>query len=545
MEERAAVSPQKAAIPARGLVLVLVFLSGFCSLTYQVIWERTLKYCFGGDVVSASIIVSVFLLGLGLGGFLFRKVKARALPVLAVVELLIGLFGMWSYEIILRIDSILSRFSAGRGWGVESEFLLVFLGAFVFLLVPTVLMGATLPLMFESFIPKVAKNAKFIGLVYGINTLGAFAGALLPPLFFGSWGIPNTLRRTSALSLIIGTVLLAIALRKRKARAGLAEAVDAPEGIFRDRRNVFIVVFSFLSGFVALALEILFIRFIEILHSFSAYSFPLIVSAYLLAMGIGSMFWASRRDRMSAGKSRILPYVLQLLVAVLVPLAVFLFEFALRNKYAAFFNFFRMFQAATDLLDQGKVFLALRVFSIFCWPFLILIIPAVLVSSGIFPVLIKSLSESRLSLGKATGIVYLWNSIGCMAGSLVTGFAAIPVLGWHTSLILVTGLSLVAGGVGIFMEAFSGGARAEAALGRRTKLRYGLLLIAVAVASATIFSLSDAKIKYKLATGKYVAYTPLVSYREGVTGVAAAVKVDRGRNARVAIYSNGHIASNI
>ena len=191
---------EKRKIKLSPLIAFLVFLSGFCSLTYQVIWERTLKYSFGGDVISASIIVSVFLLGLGLGGFLFRKVKERALFFLACVELFIGLFGMWSYEIILQINNFLISANLKLGLGQAGETLSVFSGTFIFLLLPTILMGGTLPLMFESFVPKIERNTKFIGFVYGINTLGACAGALLPTLVFGTLGLPRTLKITSLLS---------------------------------------------------------------------------------------------------------------------------------------------------------------------------------------------------------------------------------------------------------------------------------------------------------------------------------------------------------
>lgn len=152
-------------------IISLVFFSGFCSLTYQVIWERTLKYSFGGDVVSASIIVSVFLLGLGIGGYLFRKVKRKALITLAFIELFIGLFGMWSYEIILQINTTLTALNLKLGAGSLGETVSVFFGTFIFLLLPTILMGGTLPLMLESFVPKTEKNTKFIGYIYGINSL--------------------------------------------------------------------------------------------------------------------------------------------------------------------------------------------------------------------------------------------------------------------------------------------------------------------------------------------------------------------------------------
>ncbi len=523
-----------------GLVIAfLVFLSGFCSLTYQVIWERTLKYSFGGDVISASIIVSVFLLGLGIGGFLFRKVKERALIFLAFVELFIGLFGMWSYEIILQINTFIVTVNSILGLGRGSETLSVFAGTFIFLLLPTILMGGTLPLMFESFIPKIERNTKFIGFVYGINTLGAFAGALLPTLVFGTWGLPNTLKATSLLSIFISAALFVMVLKREKPAKKRLYQEKTKEVFSWKVQNVFLIGFAFMSGVIALALEILFIRFIGIMHGSTSYSFPIIISSYLLSMSIGSMFWSSIRDKMR--NSRVLPFILQSSVGMLVPLSIFCFQFILNRKVPPSFDFMRMFTAVTDLFEKGKFLLSLQNILHFCLPLLILIFPVVFFSSGIFPTLIKNLSEHNISLGKSTGIIYFSNSVGCTFGSLLTGFVVIPLAGWHTSLVLVSLISVFMGSAGFFFLRFPLVNKDRRSVFVRYKYIY--ILIGFIIIPLILFSVSDRRIKYKLATGQYSPQISIVSYQEGSTGVAAVTEEKRGKNVVLNVYSNGQYMS--
>ncbi|KPJ68854.1 hypothetical protein AMJ44_05325 [candidate division WOR-1 bacterium DG_54_3] len=520
-------------------IAVLVFLSGFCSLTYQVIWERTLKYSFGGDVISASIIVSVFLLGLGIGGFLFRKIKKKALISLAFVELLIGLFGMWSYEIIIQINNLLITLNSKLGLGREGETLSVFAGTFAFLLLPTILMGGTLPLMFESFIPKIEKNTKFIGFVYGINTLGAFAGALLPTLVFGTLGLPNSLKIISLVSVFISLILFIIVLKRGKPEKKNLYQEKIKDAFSWNMQSVFIVGFAFMSGFTALAMEILFIRFIGIMHGSTSYSFPIIISSYLLSMSLGSMFWSSFRDKMRNAK--LLPFILQASIGTLVPLSIFCFQFILNRKASPSFDFMQMFTAVTDFFEKGKFLLSVQNILHFSLPLLILIFPVIFFASGIFPTLIKNLSEHNISLGKSTGIIYFSNSVGCTFGSLLTGFVVIPLAGWHPSLVLVSLLSVIIGSAGFFFLRFPLINKSRRPIFLRYKFLYAF--IGFIVIPLILFSVSDRKIKYKLATGQYSPQISIVSYQEGSTGVAAVTEEKMGRNMVLNVYSNGQYMS--
>jgi spermidine synthase len=154
------------------LVGSLFFLSGFAALLYQVAWQRELFAWYGVDLDSVSTIVSVFMLGLGVGavagGWLADRFAQRRILIFSLVELTMGLFGFLSLDIVDAIGALLGADSLPR---------LVVLTFLVFI-VPTCAMGATLPVLVTELID-ITDNVGFsTGTLYFVNTLGAAAGAL-------------------------------------------------------------------------------------------------------------------------------------------------------------------------------------------------------------------------------------------------------------------------------------------------------------------------------------------------------------------------------
>lgn len=150
----------------------IFFISGFSALVYQVSWQRLLFTGFGVDLTSITLIISVFMMGLGVGAFFGGRIADRfstnIILIFCIVELLIGIFGLFSYFLILGLQSLLVQ--------VSLPVLAVF--TFLLLLLPTFLMGLTLPLLtgfFNQFIENIGQS---IGMLYFYNTLGAAIGAL-------------------------------------------------------------------------------------------------------------------------------------------------------------------------------------------------------------------------------------------------------------------------------------------------------------------------------------------------------------------------------
>jgi MFS family permease len=153
------------------LVRALFFASGFAALLYQIAWQRTLFGWYGVDLDSVSTIVSVFMLGLGIGaivgGWISDLLHRHRILAFSLIELAIGAFGLFSLEVI---DSI------GRSFAPTSIALLVAL-TFGLFIVPTCAMGATLPVLVTELVERTQSVGRSTGSLYFINTLGAAFGS--------------------------------------------------------------------------------------------------------------------------------------------------------------------------------------------------------------------------------------------------------------------------------------------------------------------------------------------------------------------------------
>jgi spermidine synthase len=190
--------------PHRRLIVVtgaLFFLSGFAALLYQVAWQRELFGWFGVDLDSVSTIVSVFMLGLGvgamMGGWLADRLAQRRILIFSLIELTIGVFGFFSLDII---DAV------GAALAADSLLRLVLLTFAVFI-VPTAAMGATLPVLVTELVDLTENVGFSTGTLYFINTLGAAAGAFVGGLVLLSiHGLDGVVAIAALLNLSVSAV---------------------------------------------------------------------------------------------------------------------------------------------------------------------------------------------------------------------------------------------------------------------------------------------------------------------------------------------------
>lgn len=176
----------------------IFFISGFSALIYQVCWQRLLFTGFGVDLTSVTIIISIFMVGLGMGAFyggrMADKFKENTIFIFCLIELLIGVFGFFSSKLIILLQDHF----------VYSSILKISFLNFILLLFPTFLMGSTLPLLtsfFNRFLNNVGES---IGVLYFYNTLGAGFGALGTGfIFFNYIGLSETIYIAATLNMIV------------------------------------------------------------------------------------------------------------------------------------------------------------------------------------------------------------------------------------------------------------------------------------------------------------------------------------------------------
>jgi predicted membrane-bound spermidine synthase len=203
-------------------LFLLFFVSGFSALVYQTAWQRMLGLFGGSDSISAAIVVGAFLLGLGLGSLLASTFADRltdhgAIFAFALCEASIAAFAIGRK--VIFYDFLFSQMAA-----IADSRALVFLVAFLVLLIPTLLMGLSLPLLPKGIVRNIETASERISWLYGVNTLGAAAGALVAGCFIiGAVGYEATIKFAAAVNLLVGggALILAIGFRAGGSKSNL------------------------------------------------------------------------------------------------------------------------------------------------------------------------------------------------------------------------------------------------------------------------------------------------------------------------------------
>lgn len=204
----------------RAWIYLVFFLSGFAALLYQVVWQRALYAIYGINVESVTMIVTAFMLGLGVGslagGIVSKDPKRPVLLVFSLVELGIGLFGTVSLSVFHAVGEVTLAMSPVP----------TFLVTFLLVLVPTLLMGSTLPLLVAHLVRSSGNVGKSVGTLYFVNTLGsAFASAASVLYVLGHAGQTGAVRVAAVLNVTVS--LLAYVAYRRSRRPQEIEATLA------------------------------------------------------------------------------------------------------------------------------------------------------------------------------------------------------------------------------------------------------------------------------------------------------------------------------
>jgi predicted membrane-bound spermidine synthase len=194
---------------------LVFFFSGIAALIYQVVWQRALFAICGLDIISITVVVTAFMLGLGVGsltgGAISRRFPHAAVPLFGAFEICIGLYGYKSLN-LFRLAA-----SATRGLGHTATGTVVF----ALVLVPTTLMGATLPLLVGYRASRSGNVGRSVGTLYFVNTLGAAAGACVTvESLLARFGASGSVAVSAALNVGLGLAVMATGLvtRARGAR---------------------------------------------------------------------------------------------------------------------------------------------------------------------------------------------------------------------------------------------------------------------------------------------------------------------------------------
>jgi spermidine synthase len=454
----------------RGLSLagVAFFVSGAASLVYQVAWQRILALHSGVGIYSVAMIVAAFLAGLGVGaavggGGSARMGARQALVAFGLVELAIAAFGLASGTIYYDWLYLRAPWLYGTTWRAALVHLLA-------LTPPTLLMGMSLPFLVRAMLREPRAAGRTIGFLYGINVLGASAGAMLTPwLLIRFWGIRDAVAAAAAANAAAGLIALALAWR-RGVEPAPAHSVEVPARGDQPGTHPFGLWVSLyaLSGFCALALEILWFRIVDVAVKATAFTFGTVLALYLLGSGLGCLAGAGLAPRVRRPLRVFL--VLQCVLVAYAAMAVLVLATLPADTpgYDWFVQYWSQnigFKLGTqvDRIALLKLYL--------CLPVLIYGVPTVLMGLS-FPVLQRAVHDDVQTSGRKVGLLQAANIAGCVAGSLVVGLGGLSWVGTTGSLRALALCGLVFAALG---------ARVYGARSVFLPLAAGLLALAVAL----------------------------------------------------------------
>jgi spermidine synthase len=438
-------------------VLVLIFFfSGASGLVYQVLWLRMLGLVFGVTVYAASTVWASFMAGLALGSVVGGRLgdrTSRPLVWFGGVEIMVGVSALATPFALDALYTLYAAWYPSLPQSVAALTLARGLMAFAVLIVPTLLMGATLPLVIRSALFRSDELGSRVGLLYGTNTAGAIVGTLAAGLYLiPGVGIGWTFRIAALINVTAGLIALVAGLRagpRTSASVALesapttdrapepagrrAETASNPDPVGISPVGRWIVLGVFLvSGLATLALEVIWFRVIVLVARPTVYAFSMMLASVLLGIAIGSYLVTPFLRRSWSW------------LAILAGM-----EIAMAGAALMSLNTLGSVDQITRWIEP---YVALAVPAYLAYP-IAAAVPAILPTSVLmgmaFPVGLMLWAEGggreAVRVASRVGVFYGVNLGGAIAGSIVAGFLLLPMLGSRTSLVGVSALILLSG----------------------------------------------------------------------------------------------------
>jgi spermidine synthase len=419
------------------LIAVCFTLSGAAGLIYEVLWMRMLGLVFGATTIAVSVVLAAFMGGLALGSALAARVASRIrrpLRTYAWIEIAIGLYALavpTALRAIDCLDAILwQRIQPGTFSFAIGRFLL----AAIVLLIPTALMGATLPIIIAAIRRYGATAARTMSRFYGLNLLGAIvgtfgAGFMLLPNF----GMRMTIWIAALTNGVIGVLVLLVESRTSAPHADIPSGHAGSEIITvgssaspaLDDRGLWFG-YAFVSGFITIGMQVVWSRVLSMIIGSSTYAFTMVLALFLAGLAIGAWIVGFTKNTENARLRRAV-FFAQVLIAVSLLIS------------------FRLTSAVPGLLirlgfslgiDSWHGLLALQALA----ATVLVLVPAVLMGT-IMP-LVLTWTAAGNNPEKLVGQAYALNTVGAITGAIVTAFVLIPIATTRLAIFAMVAISI-------------------------------------------------------------------------------------------------------
>jgi spermidine synthase len=440
----------------KNAVFMLFFASGISGLIYEVVWLRILSRIIGVTAYATAVTLAAFMAGLALGSFIFGRLvdkRSDQLRIFALLQLWLAVFAAVTPIILTGSVAVYKFVSVITHQNTAAISMAKVVVSFLSLLVPTMLMGGTLPALTSFLVRRGGMFGKNFSLLYGLNTLGAVVGVVLSGFItIGAIGEWNTIFIGVSINLVVGFIAFVLHRSRMRfaeqadvTREAKVKAVSKRISMYPDKVRKIVLIVFMMSGFTALAYEVIWTRQLILFLLTSIYAFSGMLAVFLVGVALGSMLMNRFVDRLKT------------------PLVIFgILELAVGTL--SIFNLYLFGPLDSSVLT--------RMLS----P-VVLVLPLTLLFGAIFPLASLCYAKSTDVTGTSVGTLYTFNAVGNVAGSLFAGFLFISLLGSSKTVIMLGFVNIVLGLILLWLEPHT-------SPGRKLK---GLLIVPVAVLLALGF----------------------------------------------------------
>lgn len=426
------------------LLLLVFFFSGVSALIYQIVWIRKFGLVFGVDVFAAATVLTAFMAGLALGNLLFGKIVDKhknALFLLIILELGISLFALLFPITFDGLNQLYVGLYRILPFGFYATQLYRFLFAFLFLLIPTTLMGGTLPVVTKAYVTTLHALGRHIGRLYSINNLGAFVGCFVAGFFLMRLvGLQNSIFFAAGLNVLNAVLIFGLWKILPNAHPAGQEATTSveieianplPRGVIR------FVLWAFaIEGFTTLAYEVIWTR-ILLGFSFdkSVYFYTTVILSFIFGLSLGSLLIAKIID-----KQKHLLTLFGVIEAAIGLLAILLLS--VFSGIAELLNAWRLSYSESWWSSLGREYLIF---------FVAMLVPTTLMGMT-FPIVSKICTPHLERLGTRIGEIGFLDTVGSIFGAFIAGFILIPALGVLKAVFFIAVINILIGVTAVALQ---------------------------------------------------------------------------------------------
>ena len=411
------------------------FLSGVTALIYQITWIKRFGHIFGLHILSVIVVLGTFMTGLALGSLIFGRISDRKDPakLFVILEAGLAIFAFLFHFLFQGFSDLYTFMGSYFQHSLTGIHLLRFVLSFLFLIVPSTIIGGTLPVLVRVVTKQIGSLGRNLGMIYALNNLGALAGCLLTGLFLiKNAGIAGSMITGGLINLFNASfILILVAGSANKTMAAVvSEESDNRYWLNPLPRNILIlllVVFT-AEGFTTLSFEVLWTRvFVEFSYDKTVYLYSVIIAAFISGLSLGGFIISKYINKLTdlVAFTGYLEAAIGMLSLIQLILAI-LFIPGLIEKRELYSSW-----EAVSLREYLLIFLFIQ-------------IPVILMGMTL-PVIGRLYARDMADLGGKIGIIGMLDTAGSIAGAFIAGFIMLPVLGVTRSIILTALVNIIMG----------------------------------------------------------------------------------------------------